>query len=106
LEARAKAVEADTTKADAKAADAAAHARQAEITQAVDVRVESKVTPVAGVAQKLVWKFRVVDFKLLPDTYKLPNEVMLGSIARADKAEAKVPGVEFYSESVLAARGS
>ena len=106
LEAQAKAVEADTRKADAKAADAAAHERQAEITTAVDVRVESKVQPVAGVAQKVVWKFRVVDFKSLPDTYKLANDVMLGSIARLDKAEAKVPGVEFYSESVLAARGS
>lgn len=106
LEARAKAVEADTTKADAKAADAAAHERQAEITTAVDVRVESKVQPVAGIRQQVVWKFRVVDFRSLPDTYKLPNDVLLGSIARSDKAEAKIPGVEFYPESVLAARGS
>jgi hypothetical protein len=106
LEARAKAVEADTTKADAAAVKSAALSSQAANTTAVDVRVESKVAPVAGIRQQMVWKFRVVDFKSLPDTYKLPNDVMLGSIARADKAAAKVPGVEFYSEPVLAARGS
>ena len=107
LEAAAKAVEADTRKADAKAADAAAHARQAEITQAVDVRVESKVQPVAGVAQRTVRKFRVTDFAKLPDEYKLPNEVLLGKVARENPGVSfAVPGVEFYSESVLAARGS
>ena len=106
LKQEAKAVQADTTKADAKAADAAAHARQAEITTAVDVRVESKVQPVAGVAQKVVWRFRVVDFAKLPDEYKLTDTVKLGELARSSKAMAMVPGVEFYSESVLAARGS
>jgi len=106
LEARAKAVEADTAKADAADAKSAGLARQAEVTTAVDVRVESTVKPVAGVAQKLVWKFRVVDFKSLPDDFKVVNEVLLGGVARSEKAEAKVPGVEFYAESVLAARGA
>jgi hypothetical protein len=106
LQAAAAAVEADTTKADAMAAKSAGHERQAEVTTAVDVRVESTVKPVAGVRQQMVWKFRVVDFRSLPDTYKLPNEVMLGSIARSDKADARVPGVEFWCESVLAARGA
>jgi len=106
LQAEADAVEADTAKADAADAKSAGLARQAEVTTAVDVRVESTVKPVAGVAQKLVYKFRVVDFVALPDTYKLANEVLLGQIARSDKDKAKVPGVEFYSESVLAARGA
>ena len=106
LEAQAKAVEADTRKADAKAADAAAHERQAEITQAVDVRVESKVQPVAGVRQQMVYKFRVVDKAKLPLDYLLPDEKALGELARSSKALAVIPGVEFYSESVLAARGS
>ena len=106
LEARAKAVEADTAKADAMAANSAAHERQAEVTTAVDVRVESKVKPVAGVAQKMVWKFRVVDFVKLPDEYKLADEAELGKLARGLRDKATVPGVEFYSESVLAARGS
>ena len=106
LEAQAKAVEADTAKADAARVKAEALKSQAANTTAVDVRVESTVKPVAGIAQKVVWKFRVVDFRSLPDTYKLPNEVMLGSIARADKDRARVPGVEFYAEPVLAARGS
>jgi hypothetical protein len=106
LEARAKAVEADTTKADAMAAKSAGHERQAEVTTAVDVRVESKVQPVAGIRQQVVWKFRVVDFKLLPDDFKVVNGILLGVVARSDKEKAVVPGVEFYSESVLAARGA
>ena len=107
LEAQAKAVEADTRKADAKAADAAAHARQAEITQAVDVRVESKVEMVKGQSVRLNYKARVVDFAKLPDEYKLADTVKLGEIARAGKGNwPLIPGVEFYAESVLAARGS
>ena len=106
LKQEAKAVQADTTKADAKAADAAAHARQAEITTAVDVRVESKVEMVKGQNLRLVYRARVVDFGKLPDEYKLTDTVKLGELARSSKAMAMVPGVEFYSESVLAARGS
>ena len=107
LEAQAKAVEADTAKADAMAVKSAAHERQVEVTQAVDVRVESKVKPIAGVAQRTVRKFRVTDFAKLPNEYKLPNEVLLGKVARENPlATFAVPGVEFYSESVLAARGS
>jgi len=106
LEAQAKAVEADTTKADAMAAKSAGHERQAEVTTAVDVRVESKVAPVAGVRLQVVWKFRVVDFKLLPDDFKVVNGVLLGGVARSEKEKAVVPGVEFYAESVMAARGA
>ena len=106
LQAAAAAVEADTRKADAKAADAAAHERQAEITQAVDVRVESKVQPVAGVSERRYWHARVVDFAKLPDEYKLPDTVKLGKLAREWKDKAMVPGAEFWSDTDMAARGS
>jgi DNA polymerase III gamma/tau subunit len=113
LKAEARSVTVDATaaekldaKADAKRTESFAAEQQAKNTVASEVTVESRVAPVEGVTIRKVWKFRVVDFKSLPDTYKLANEVMLGSIARSDKAAAKVPGVEFYSESVLAARGS
>ena len=104
LQAAAAAVETDTRKADEMAAKSAGHERQAEVTQAVDVRVESTVEMAKGQSLRQNWTFRVVGFRSLPDSYKLANLVMLGSIARSDKAAAKVPGVEFYAESVLAAR--
>ena len=80
---------------------------QAANTTAVDVRVESKVEMVKGQSVRLNYKARVVDFAKLPDEYKLADTVKLGEIARAGKGNwPLIPGVEFYSESVLAARGS
>lgn len=58
---------------------------------------------VAGVSFREIWKFEIVDFKKLPDEYKLPDEVQLGRIARSAKEGASVPGVRFYAEKVAAA---
>ena len=44
------------------------------------------------------WKARVVDFKALPDEYKLPNESMLNAYARTHKGEGEILGVEFYDD--------
>lgn len=44
-------------------------------------------------------KYRVVDFALLPDTYKLENSVLLGKVCRAGIPE--IAGVEFYFEESL-----
>jgi len=50
------------------------------------------------------WKARVVDFALLPDEYKLPNEPLLNSFARSTKGERPIPGVEFYDDRVVTMR--
>ena len=50
------------------------------------------------------WKARVVDFALLPDEYKLPNESMLNSFARSTKGERPIPGVAFYDDRVVTMR--
>ena len=50
------------------------------------------------------WKARVVDFKLLPDEYKLPNETLLNSFARSTKGTRPIPGVEFYDDRVVTVR--
>lgn len=65
--------------------------------------VEAKVE---GVSTRRVWKFRVTDFKALPDDYKQPNEKLLGEVARATRGEVKIPGVEFYAEESIAAKGA
>ena len=104
LKAQAKAVEADTAKADAARVKAEALKSQAANTTAVDVRVESTVKPVAGVRQQIVYRFRIVDKAKLPLDYLVPDEKTLGELARSSKGTATVPGVEFYAEPVLAAR--
>jgi hypothetical protein len=50
------------------------------------------------------WKARVVDFKLLPDEYKLPNESLLNAYARTHKGEGEIPGVEFYDDRIYSVR--
>ncbi|MBA7618484.1 hypothetical protein ES703_25811 [subsurface metagenome] len=50
------------------------------------------------------WKARVVDFGLLPDEYKLPNEPLLNSFARSTKGTRPIPGVEFYDDRVVTMR--
>jgi hypothetical protein len=44
-------------------------------------------------------KARVIDFALLPDAYKLPNEKLLATAART--GVQSIPGVEFYVEESL-----
>ena len=50
------------------------------------------------------WKARVVDFALLPDEYKLPNESKLNAHARTTKGERPIPGVEFYDDHIVTMR--
>jgi hypothetical protein len=65
--------------------------------------VAPAVEGVAGVNTKTVWKFKIVDVNLIPREYMLPNDKMLGDVARATKGTLKVAGVEFYPEKVIAA---
>jgi len=59
---------------------------------------------VKGIATREIWKFRFVNVSLLPREYMIPNEKMLLAFARATKGTIPVPGVEFYSEEIVAAR--
>lgn len=62
------------------------------------------VPKVKGVSFREVWKARVVDVNLIPRQYMVPDMVALNDMARAFKGDASVPGVEFYSENVVASR--
>ena len=57
-----------------------------------------------GAAMRKVWKARVIDPALVPDQFKVINEKALDAYAKSMKADAKVPGVEFYAEDSLAIR--
>lgn len=67
----------------------------------------------AGISFRENWKARVVDLQLLvtacanghqPLTMVEPNQKALDGIAKALKAEGRIPGVEFYSEPVSSVR--
>jgi len=43
----------------------------------------------------------VVDFKALPDEYKIPDTAMLNAIAKKHHDTKQIPGVRFYNEPIL-----
>lgn len=74
---------------------------RAAITQATVVAVAPKVEKIAGIQNRTNWKFRIVDIAKIPREYMLPNEVMLGQLARSTRGSLKIEGVEFYSEESI-----
>lgn len=51
----------------------------------------------AGIAT--IWKFRVENFALLPDRFKIENASLIGKVVRA--GEREIPGVLIWSEDSL-----
>jgi len=109
LQRRAREEEEKANRFKTEKAKEAAQARAEELkakaaqTAAVVPVVQSKVEKVAGIATKTIWKFRITDLSQLPKEYMLPNEKLLGEVARSTKGSLEVPGIEFYSENILAA---
>jgi hypothetical protein len=94
----------DAALAEAAMAEAAGDTETAEqIIQepvvAAPVFVPSAVPVVSGQVVRENWKARVVNAQLVPREYLVVDEKALNALARALKDRAKVPGVEFYSET-------
>lgn len=66
--------------------------------------LQSTVVKPKGIATKKIWKYRIVDEAAIPRKYLIPNEKMLGELARATRGVVEIAGVEFYAEDTLAAR--
>ena len=67
--------------------------------------VASKVEAVAGVSVKKVWKYEIVDEKLIPREYLIPDTVKIGKMVRAGGDTLQIPGVRIYAESNLSIGG-
>lgn len=106
LAAEGKAKEAEKARIEAEKAAAKAEERAIQAEQiSVPVPVlESKVEKINGIATKTIWKFRIVDFNKIPHRFLIPNEKMLGDIARTAKGSARIDGVEFYSEEIISSK--
>jgi hypothetical protein len=57
---------------------------------------------VGGISTRKVWKYRVTDPTAIPREYLMVNDGMLSALARTGKANANVPGIEFYEDTVVA----
>ena len=49
--------------------------------------------------QRMIRKWRLVDFALVPDKYKSLNEGLIGKLVRA--GERDIPGIDIYEEPIL-----
>lgn len=66
----------------------------------------AKATPkVAGISYRDAWKFRIVNEAVIPRQYLSVNESAIRSVVNGLKDKANIPGVEVYSERVVAAGG-
>jgi len=50
------------------------------------------------------WKFKVVDFALIPDEYKVVDSSLLNAVARKHHDQKLIPGVRFFNEPYIATR--
>lgn len=76
---------------------------EAEQKESVVPTVAPMVEKVSGISTKKIWKFKIVDAKLIPREYLMPNEKMIGEVGRATKGTLKIAGIEFYSDETIAA---
>ena len=99
-------LEAKAAKQEAKGNGEVAEALKEQAAQ-VEVIVPT-VAPVVnhanGQSLRKRWYARVIDFKVLADDYKLPNQSMLDGIAVSTKGQVKISGVEFYEKASLSQR--
>lgn len=99
--------QAATAERKAEAANIKAESKAEAATAVIaPVVMVAKAEAAAGISTRRVWKARVVDAAIVPDTYKLIDERALDKIAKALKEKASVPGVTFYYEEQLASRAS
>lgn len=104
-----KALEAKIARAEAsgKADKVEQLKEQAENIVVPDVPVISPTieTP-SGVSYRTKWSAEVIDFKALPDEYKIANQQALDKVAQATKGAISIPGVKMKSEKIVASSRS
>lgn len=98
---------------DARLAEAAELEKQgqrelADAVIAAPVQVAPVVLPKVeqpkGISYRTVWRYRIVDAAKIPREYLCVDEPKLGGVVRSLKDAANIPGVEIYSEQVVAGR--
>ncbi len=66
--------------------------------------VLQKQTPkVAGISYREQWKYRIVDESKLPRQFLMPDEKVIKAAVDRQKSLCKIPGIEVWSEKIVAA---
>lgn len=67
-----------------------------------EVKVEPNTPKIAGLRQRVVWKYRITEVDLIPREYMMPNEVKIGQAVRDKKTEGHIiPGIVAYYEDAI-----
>jgi hypothetical protein len=67
--------------------------------------VKTVRTSVGSATASGTWKYNIVDFSKVPDTYKVINTSVVNAFVRSNKGKVKIPGIEQYFEPTLVVRG-
>lgn len=59
-------------------------------------------TEMGTVGQRDNWKYEVIDFKLVPDDYKMINAGILTPVVKASKGKITIPGIRIFNEPIIA----
>lgn len=79
--------------------------RKAQAETSGDMELYIEVAPKAeGVSTREIWKFEIVDEKLIPREWLTPDLNKIGQAARGAKDAISIPGVRIYSEKILSAK--
>lgn len=62
------------------------------------VTVQRAVPKVSGVVFRTYWKWEIVNAKLIPREYLIPDAVRIGKIVSDMKDKTNIPGIKAYSE--------
>jgi len=60
--------------------------------------VETQAPKIAGLTMRDNWKFLIIDEKLIPREYLMPDEIKIGKVVRALKEKTAIAGIKAYSD--------
>ena len=65
--------------------------------------VPNRIRTEMGISgQRDNWKWEVVDFSQVPDSYKMINNGILTPVVKASKGRITIPGIRIYNEPIIA----
>lgn len=76
---------------------------QAENIEPEAIQLAVVQPKIEGISTREIWDYEIVDESMLPRMVMIPNEKMLGEMARKFKGLRPVPGVRFFSRKVIGA---